>query len=213
MRVLELFSGTHSVGKVCKELGWEVVSLDLQDADINIDIRKWKYTKAYPKGHFDIIWASPPCVSFSNMRRCRINQITKTLTGKPIIATKELLDKDMYENGIPILRKTERIIKYYKPKYYFLENPQTGQMKKFCKLGDYYDVDYCKYGFEYKKRTRIWTNKKNFDNKLCKFDCGNTGISKHKNKIHLNQINGKYTKKTLYRIPPDLIRDLFKDLE
>ena len=39
MRVLELFSGTHSVGKVAKELGYEVLSLDMDgNADINIDI-------------------------------------------------------------------------------------------------------------------------------------------------------------------------------
>ena len=37
MRVLDLFSGTHSVGKVCKELGYECISLDLKDADINCD--------------------------------------------------------------------------------------------------------------------------------------------------------------------------------
>ena len=37
-RLLELFSGTHSVGKVAKQLGIEVVSLDLLGADINIDI-------------------------------------------------------------------------------------------------------------------------------------------------------------------------------
>ena len=39
MNVLELFSGTGSVGKVCKEIGWNVVSLDLdQRADIVCDI-------------------------------------------------------------------------------------------------------------------------------------------------------------------------------
>ncbi len=40
MRVLELFSGTGSVSKICNERGWEVISLDLKDADINIDILK-----------------------------------------------------------------------------------------------------------------------------------------------------------------------------
>ena len=55
MRVLELFSGTHSVGKVCKEYGWEVVSVDLENADINTHILKWDYAKDYKEGDFDII--------------------------------------------------------------------------------------------------------------------------------------------------------------
>ena len=44
MKLLELFSGTGSVGKVARELGYEVVSLDLKNADINSDIMKWDYT-------------------------------------------------------------------------------------------------------------------------------------------------------------------------
>ncbi|MFM7977858.1 MAG: hypothetical protein ACKPKO_00960, partial [Candidatus Fonsibacter sp.] len=36
MRVLELFSGTGSVGNVCKDLGMDVVSLD---RDMPTDIR------------------------------------------------------------------------------------------------------------------------------------------------------------------------------
>ena len=47
MKLLELFSGTGSVGTVAKDMGWTVVSLDLKGADINCDILQWKYKK-YP---------------------------------------------------------------------------------------------------------------------------------------------------------------------
>ena len=58
MKLLELFSGTGSVGKVAKELGYDVVSLDLKDANINTDILNWDY-KQFNRNHFQIIWASP----------------------------------------------------------------------------------------------------------------------------------------------------------
>ena len=39
IKVLELFSGTHSVGKCCKELGWDSLSVDIDGrADINSSI-------------------------------------------------------------------------------------------------------------------------------------------------------------------------------
>ena len=62
MRLLELFSGTGSVGKVARQLGVEVVSLDFDrrcEPDICEDILRWDYKAAYAPGHFDIVWASP----------------------------------------------------------------------------------------------------------------------------------------------------------
>ena len=58
MKLLELFSGTGSVGKVAIELGYDVVSLDLKDANINTDILNWNY-KVFKQNEFNIIWASP----------------------------------------------------------------------------------------------------------------------------------------------------------
>ena len=46
-----------------------------------------------------------------------------------------------------IVKKTLEIIDYLKPKYWTLENPQTGLLKKqdFIKDLPYFDIDYCKY--------------------------------------------------------------------
>ena len=54
MRLLDLFAGTHSVGNVVCELGYEVTSLDLADASICCDVLVWDYDK-YPVGYFDVI--------------------------------------------------------------------------------------------------------------------------------------------------------------
>jgi len=68
MRCLELFSGTGSVGKVLKELGHSVISLDLKGADINCNILDWDYT-IYEPNYFEYIHASPPCDTFSVCRK------------------------------------------------------------------------------------------------------------------------------------------------
>ena len=240
MKVLELFSGTHSVGKICEEYGWEVISLDLKGADINKNILEWDYT-TYPVGHFDIIWASPPCDTFSILRKSCIGRKLKCHNGE--VCTLELLQKDIVEVGLPILRKTEEIIDYFKPKYYFIENPQTGQMKDYMTHRPHYDVDYCMYSnWGYKKRTRIWTNLQGFKPKLCDRNCGNIENGKHQSNIGCSKMvmendkivwvksnamrkkykdfeniqpqlkGGANTLKDRYRIPFKLIKELFESI-
>ena len=87
MKLLELFSGTKSVGKVAETLGFEVTSLDLKDADINTDILNWDY-KIYDPKHFDVIWASPACTEYSKAmtRRTRnINSANQIVLKNPQI--------------------------------------------------------------------------------------------------------------------------------
>ena len=68
MRLLELFSGTGSIGRAFEAQGWEVISLDiLPPATIITHILDWDF-REYPPGHFDFIWASPPCTEYSIAR-------------------------------------------------------------------------------------------------------------------------------------------------
>ena len=202
MKVLELFSGTGSVGKVFKERGYEVLSLDITDklghVDIITDILQWDY-RVYPVESFDVIWASPPCRTFSKLRKSHIG---RTLT-------KEQIESDKQTIGLPILRKAEEIIDYFKPKYWFIENPQTGDMKHYIDNRAFYDVDYCKYGFPYRKRTRIWTNLLNFDAQHCNWDCPVSTGRVHNTKIGQNCKDRISTsRKVLYRIPEQLTNSL-----
>lgn len=230
MKVLELFSGTHSVGKVAESMGHTVTSVDLKGATININILDWDYTQL-PKDSFDIIWASPPCHTFSIIRNSWIGRTMKE-HGQTII-TDEILEQDIDERGLPLLHKTFDIIDYFNPKYFLIENPQTGKMKDYIPEGvPYYDVDYCMYSdWGYQKRTRIWTDIQNFNPKKCNGKCGNMIDGRHKKNLGGSQrdengklintyekrVNFKGTKKNdkvttikeRYRVPEKLIRELF----
>ena len=124
MKLLELFSGTGSVGTVASALGWTVVSLDLKGADINCDILQWKYKK-YPVKYFDMIHASPPCIEYSRAKTVGVRKID--------------------EANLIVLKPLE-IINYFN----LLLKEQ-----EFMKGLPYFDIDYCKYGFNYRKRTRL----------------------------------------------------------
>jgi len=196
MNILELFSGTGSVGKIAEEYG-QVVSVDINDnmgyiPTHIVDILKWDY-KQYPVGYFDMIWASPPCRTFSSMLF-----LTKT---------KDQINEMMENEGIPLLKKTLEIIDYFKPTYYCIENPDAGRMKNYiwdlpCKR-----VSYCRYGFNNRKNTRLWTNI-NFEPLFCNHK------GKHGQAIQPTR-NGKKTVCKLanrYAIPENLIRNIFDQI-
>ncbi len=89
MRLLELFSGTKSVGKVAETLGYEVTSLDLKNADINTDILNWDY-KIYDPKHFHVIWASPPCTEYSRALTTKTRQMNSA--NQIVLKTFEIID-------------------------------------------------------------------------------------------------------------------------
>ena len=121
MKLLELFAGTGSVGNVARLMGMEVVSLDRDmDADIKIDIMDWDYKTAFQPGHFDIIWASPPCTEYS--------------------AAKTIGTRDI-EGSNKVVQRTIDIINYLQPIWWMMENPQTGKLKLQPMMQDFLFYD------------------------------------------------------------------------
>ena len=236
MRVLELFSGTHSIGKVAHTLGYEVHSLDRDlpnydklDKDKKyksfkhhqIDIFNFNY-KQYSNDFFDIVTCSPVCLWWSPLRNTWIGRRMKNKkTGKKYEKpfTKEILYADIDKYGKPMVDKCFEIINYFKEGnkdlYWWIENPQKGKMKTYIEDKPFYDVDYCKYSeWGYQKRTRFWTNIKNFKPQLCKRDCDNMIVIKKDQKLHKNRMG---TSKTIedngkiIRVNTKALREKYKD--
>ena len=144
MRVLELFCGVnHSVGKVAQTLGWEVTSVDINpkaNPDLLSDILDFDET-CWPRDHFQLIWASPPCESYSQAR-----------TVAKIPRDEAMLLSDM------LVSRTRQIIAYFGC-HWAIENPiysliwtrevSRGLLEASCV------TSYCSFGASYRKHTRI----------------------------------------------------------
>ena len=196
MRLLELFSGTGSVGNVCRRLGCEVTSLDRDmPADIRMDILDWHYA-SLPPNSFDVIWASPPCTEYSRAKTVGVRKL---------------------DEANAIVKRTLEIIRYFNPRYWMMENPQTGLLKHQSVVADlpYNDLDYCKYGMPYRKRTRLWNNIEAWiPRPLCKKDCDHMVGNRHEQSaqqsphIHLASVWRRYLTRELYKVPEPLIEEL-----
>jgi site-specific DNA-cytosine methylase len=94
----------------------------------------------------NVIWASPPCTTFS------VLTLRKHWKDGECISSKGLI-------GCALACKAVEIIKELKPKYYFIENPR-GMLRTQYFMHDIprYSVTYCQYGKNYQKPTDIWSN-------------------------------------------------------
>jgi len=198
--LLELFSGTGSVGKVASELGYTVISLDRDmRASIQIDIMDWDYTDFNPR-MFDVIWASPPCTEYSRAKTCGVRDI---------------------EGSNLVVKRTLDIIEYFKPKYWIIENPQTGLLKDQAIMNGipYDDVDYCKYGMPYRKRTRMWNNIDLWRPKpLCAKNCDSMNETRTRHIQEAQQAGSTAERRSvqqlfrtldLFVVPAELIKEIF----
>ena len=206
MRILDLFSGTHSGSKVFDKD--EIITVDI-DNKYNpthlVDILEFDYSK-YPKNHFEYIHASPPCILYSQCQitfygRKKRHNITKEM----VIWNKELHNECIIESDKLVLKALE-IIEYFEPKYYTIENPYHGQWcsihkRPFMAGIPYARVDYCMYGYHVKKPTIFFNN----------FKLDLTRCNKKHTHTHWDRMSrNKYDR---YVIPSELIGAIKTQIE
>ena len=147
VKVLELFAGSRSIGKAAESLGYKVYSSDLNEfegIDYPTDILDFDTTKVPFKP--DIIWASPPCTTYSIAAISHHRPHNKPLS-------------DFAIKSDNMVKKTISIIKELNPKYWYIENPR-GMLRKqsFMQKLTRTTVWYCTYGDKRAKPTDIWIN-------------------------------------------------------
>lgn len=152
MKLLELFAGSRSFGKVAETLGFEVFSTDLEPFE-NINLAKDIREITINDLPFipDVIQASPPCTFFSvaSIGHHWYHDNTPKTENAAI--------------GIEIVQATLNLIEECKninPNLkYFIENPR-GKLRKLPVVSNLHraTVTYCSYGDTRMKPTDIWSN-------------------------------------------------------
>ena len=199
-RMLELFSGTQSVSRVARELGWQTLSLDIcprHSPDLCMDIMDFDETK-YPK--FDFIWASPDCRAYS---------VARTNAKIPQDEAMAASDK--------LVAKTLQIVSHFGCAY-CIENPATSRLWNRdvavglqCVTGSY-----CCHDYKYRKNTKFASN---FLGKLPV--CPGPGLCpqmigrRHKEWAQASggAIPRHHTRDELHTIPEGLVREIFRQLQ
>jgi len=155
MKVLELFAGTRSIGKVFQTRGHEVFSVDwgdFENIDLKTDISALTADDVLSRfGRPDIIWASPDCTTYSLAAISHHRERLADGTLAPKTEYAKFCDR-CNAHVIELIRELA-------PKLFFIENPVGGLCRMpFMRGIPKYTVTYCQYGDTRQKPTHIFTN-------------------------------------------------------
>lgn len=161
MQTVELFCGTKSFSKIASKRGHKTFTVDiLEEFKPTICKDIFEIQKSDLPKKIDVIWASPPCTTFS------------VASLRHYWKDKRPKNKKCWE-GIAMVLKTIQLIEDVKKDnpglLWFIENPRgmlrtQSFMQKFKRQ----TVTYCKYGDFRQKPTDIWTNCKEWKGqKVC----------------------------------------------
>jgi hypothetical protein len=107
----------------------------------------------------DVIWASPPCQTFS------VASIGRHWTGGKRAYIPKTPEAEI---GLALMRKTKELIEQIAPRIWRIENPR-GLMRKLIGLEEYRKtVTYCQYGDNRMKPTDLWSNAEWTPRPMCK---------------------------------------------
>ena len=104
--LLELFSGTGSIGRAFQARGWDVFSVDIDKSSnptLVADVLSLQPDQLPPI--VDLIWASPPCTHYSRAR------------------TKAKTPRDL-EGSDALVNKVLELVSHYRADF-FTENPHS----------------------------------------------------------------------------------------
>ena len=152
MRTLKLFSGTASLPKVARSLGFPAITADLDprfEPDLVMDIMDLK-AEMFASYQPEFVWASPPCECFS------VASMSRHWTG----GYRAYVPKtENARRAIELTKHTVELIREIDPEFWVIENPR-GVMRKmdFMPNGHRQTAWYCQYGDKRAKPTDLWTN-------------------------------------------------------
>lgn len=168
MKVVDLFAGTRSISKAFEERGHETFSIEIDTRHENIDwyadildVTAQDILERF--GQPDVIWASPPCTSYSIAGISHHRKLNpETLELEPVSAFAHISDR--------LVKHVIALIEELNPTYWFIENPRGGLRKmSFVQDLPRYTITYCQYGDNRMKPTDIWSNVKDPKfKKMCK---------------------------------------------
>ena len=194
MLIWDICCGTKSVSNVWRDAEHQVMTLDIDpkcSPDICTDIMSWEFTDFSLEAQ-DFTWCPPPCTHYA---RARTNAKTP---------------RDL-EGSDKIVQRCLDIIYFWRPKYWVIENPQSGLLKsrRVVEGLPFVDVDYCAFGAPYRKRSRFWTNCTWTPRPLCTHTTHPMTAQKGPSKRTGKLIRGDdCSLTTLHSVPQELTREI-----